>query len=74
MKAFMKPSSKVFCNDKIMKAKEIHKGDRLNKRYMWNRIEKIDQGEWEGKLWSFFFGEDLLMPIKFEFDYWLLAV
>lgn len=74
MKLYLKPSSKILVNDQLIKAKEIRKGDKLNKRYVWNRVERIDSGEWEGRLFSLFFGEDLLLPIKFEFDYCLLSV
>lgn len=74
MTLYLKPSSKILVNDTLVKAKDIKKGDKLNKRYVWNKVEKIDAGEWEGRLFSLFFGEDLLMPIKFEFDYCLLSV
>jgi hypothetical protein len=73
-KVYAKPSSAFLCNDLPTKAKDAKKGDLLNRRYMWHRIEHVERGDWEGNLTSLFFGEDLYLPLKFEFDYWLHIV
>lgn len=73
-RVYAKPSSVFLCNDSPVKAKDAKKGDLLNRRYMWHRIEHIERGEWEGNIHSLFFGESLYLPLKFEFDYWLHIV
>lgn len=71
---YFKPSVSVLTNDKPCKAKELKQGDLLNRYNMWSRIDKINQGEWNGRLISLFFGEQLYLPIRFERDYCLLIV
>lgn len=71
---YVKPSVKVLTNDKPKKAKEITKGDLLNRFNMWSRVEHTTPGQWEGKLFSLFFGEELYLPVKFDNDYCLLIV
>lgn len=71
---YLKPSSQLLCDDEIKKAKDLKKGDLINKRFMWNKIEKISEGEWQGTLINLFFGMNLLMPTRFENDYWLSIV
>lgn len=71
---YIKPSTSVLTNDKPCKAKLLKEGDLLNRFNMWSKIDKISSGEWEGKLISLFFGEELYLPIRFENDYCLLVV
>lgn len=71
---YVKPSVSVLTNDKACKAKELQKGDLLNRFNMWSKVDKINYGQWEGKLISLFFGEELYLPVRFEKDYCLLIV
>lgn len=71
---YIKPSVSVLTNDKPCKAKDLKKGDLLNRFNMWSKIDKITPGEWNGKLFSLFFGEELYLPVRFEKDYCLLIV
>lgn len=73
-RTYIKPSVKVLSNNKICKAKELHKGDKLDRYHMFSKIEHIECGEWEGKLFSIFFGEPVYLPIKFDKDYCLITV
>lgn len=73
-KMYSKPSSQLVCNNEKLKAKQVKKGDLINRRYMWHRVENIATGEWQGGMHSLFFGESLYLPLKFEFDYWLHIV
>jgi hypothetical protein len=73
-KVYSKPSGQLLCNNVNTKAKLIKKGDLINRRFMWHRVENITTGEWQGTMYSLFFGESLFLPLKFEFDYWLHIV
>lgn len=71
---YIKPSVKVLTNDCPKKAKELIRGDLLNRFNMWSKIDNVTQGQWEGRLFSLFFGEELYLPIKFDNDYCLILV
>lgn len=71
---YIKPSVKVLTNDQPCKAKDLKRGDLLNRYNMWSKIDKVNTGQWEGNLISLFFGEVLYLPIKFNNDYCLLIV
>lgn len=71
---YVKPNVQLHTSCGIKKAKELIKGDLLSKYYMWNKVSSTTRGEWEGKLYSIFFGEDCLLPVKFEQDYCLIKV
>ena len=73
-RCYLKPSAQILANEVPTKSKDLRKGDLINKYYMWNRIEHIEPVEWEGHLYSLFFGEQLYLPIKFSSDYCLLIV
>lgn len=66
-RVILKPSNKF---DK--KVKELRIGDRLDNYFMFQTIEKINKVLWEGNQYSLFFGEPVLLPVKFENDYILL--
>lgn len=71
---FLKPSSKILVNGETKSAKDLRKNESLSRYHLGHKIESIQAGQWEGKLLSFFFGEELYLPIKFEKDYCLLVV
>lgn len=71
---YLKPSVFILTNDKPCKGKDLHRGDLLNRYNMWSKIDTIVPGEWSGKLFSLFFGEQLYLPVRFEKDYCLLIV
>lgn len=69
---YCKPSVSLLTNGEACKAKNIKRGNLLNRFDMWSKVEKVSTGEWEGKMTSFFFGEEVYMPVKFNRDYCLL--
>ena len=72
--AALKPSSNVLTRAGIKKAKDITKEDRLNRYYLSQEVEHVDIYEWEGSMYSLFFGSPLFIPIKLNNDYLLIEV
>lgn len=71
---FLKPNSQVLINGKSKKAKDINKQDLFSRFHLGHKVDSVSIGEWSGKLHSFFFGEELYLPIRFENDYLLMVV
>lgn len=73
---FLKPSAILSVNESLKKADLIKKGDLLDKHYLYQEVVKTQKGLWEGKVYSIQFETPLLslLPIKFEHDYFLLAI
>lgn len=69
---YCKPSVSLLTNNIPCKAKDLRKGNLLNRFNMWTRIEKVSTGEWEGKMTSLFFGETVYIPVRYDSDYCLL--
>ncbi len=70
---YCKPSVSLLTNDIPCKAKDLRKGNLLNRFNMWTRIESVSTGEWRGKMTSLFFGETVYIPVKYDTDYCLLV-
>lgn len=71
---YCKPSVSILVNDAKVKSRDIKKGQLLNRFNMWSKVESIHPGEWEGKLYGLFFGEEVYLPVKYNDDYCLLVV
>lgn len=66
-RVILKPSTKL---DK--KVGQLHKGDRIQKVFSFQTVEKTEPVWWEGNHFTLFFGSPVLLPIKFENDYILI--
>ena len=64
----LKPSTKL-SNKKVG---QLVKGDRLDRVFSFQTIEKREQVSWKGNHFHLFFGQPILLPIKFENDYILI--
>lgn len=57
-----------------VKGKELEAGDHLRRYHMSQIIEKIERVTWEGPMYHLFFGEDVLLPVKYDSDYTLIPL
>lgn len=71
---FLKPSTEVMVKEIATPAKEISKGNLLNRKNQWQIVHSIKNEPWEGNMYRLFFGEDLILPIRFGSDYCLIPV
>jgi len=69
-RVILKPSTKV-SNKKIS---ELNKGERIPKYFGYQTVEKKEPVIWEGSQHLLFYGEDVLLPVKFENDYILIPI
>lgn len=69
---YCKPNVSLLTNDSPCKAKDLRRGNLLNRFSMWSRIEKVTMGEWEGNMTALFFGESVYIPVKYDSNYCLL--
>lgn len=56
------------------KVKEIIKGDLITRYDQWQMVHTIKDVPYDGNVYRLFFGETLLMPIRFGNDYCLFTV
>jgi hypothetical protein len=70
----LKPSTQVMCKGVKTKGKELNKNCQLDRFHLHQLICKITPVLWEGQMHSFFFGEDCLLPVKYDSDYILIPV
>ena len=68
---YCKPNVSLLTNGIPCQAKDLKKGVLLNRFNMWTKIESVSTGKWEGKMSSFFFGEEIYLPVKYDTDYCL---
>lgn len=73
-RVIVKPSTKLVVNSKIQKASTLRDGERLNRFFSSQVVDRSEFVNWEGNILSLFFGEDVLLPVKFENDYILIPV
>jgi hypothetical protein len=69
---YCKPNVSLLTNDSPCKAKDLRRGNLLNRFNMWSRIERVTMGEWEGNMTALFFGESVYIPVKYDSNYCLL--
>lgn len=69
---YCKPNVSLLTNDSPCKAKDLKRGNLLNRFSMWSRIERVTMGEWEGNMTALFFGESVYIPVKYDSNYCLL--
>jgi len=66
----LKPSFNI--NQK--KVSNLNKGERLPKHFSFQTIEKKEEVTWKGDQYILFYGEPVMLPIKFENDYILVNI
>jgi len=71
---YLKPSTQIIINESAKSSKDIHKGDLITRKSQWQYTNTITKKPWKGKMYRFFFGEDMYMPISFGNDYCILVV
>ena len=71
---FLKPSTEIIVREVATPAKEIKRGDLLTRKNQWQVAHTVTNEGWEGNMYRLFFGEDLVLPIRFGSDYCLLLV
>lgn len=73
-RVIVKPSTKLMVDSVEKKASTLNKAERLNRYFSYQTIDKVNQVNWEGTTFSLFFGESVLLPVKFENDYILIPI
>jgi hypothetical protein len=71
---FLKPSTEIVVKEKAKVSKDIVKGDLITRKSQWQMVHTVKNEPWEGKMYRLFFGEDLVLPIRFGSDYCFLLV
>lgn len=71
-RVIVKPNTNLMVNNNSKKASVVNKGERLNRFFSSQTVDKTELVEWEGNILSLFFGQDVLLPLKFENDYILI--
>lgn len=66
----LKPSTKT----STKKVGQFNKGERIEKYFGYQTVEKREEVLWQGNQLNLFYGEPVLLPLKFENDYILLPV
>lgn len=67
-RVILKPSTKLV----EKKVSQLVSGDRLDRFFSYQTVSKKEEVEWEGNHLNLFFGDNVLLPIKFENDYILI--
>jgi hypothetical protein len=71
-RVIVKPSTKLLVDFKDQKASTLYEGQRLNRFFSFQTVDKKDHVLWTGNILCLFFGEEVLLPVKFENDYILI--
>ena len=66
----LKPSTKT----QTKKVGQFNTGERIEKFFGYQTIEKREEVLWQGNQLNLFYGEPVLLPLKFENDYILLPI
>ena len=73
-RVILKPSTKLMVESVEKKVSSLSPGERMNRYFSYQVANKREEVKWNGNIFSIFFGESVLLPIKFENDYILIPV
>lgn len=69
-RVILKPSTKL----QTKKVGQVNKGERIGRYFGYQTVEKKEEVLWKGNQFNLFYGEDILLPVKFENDYILIPL
>lgn len=70
---YAKPTSWIQSDGELVKAKELRIASKIDRYHLGHEVLKVNIGEWEGKLYRLDFKEDVVIPVKFQNDYYLIG-